>query len=169
MAAEKLHQKKESPAELREIAGDVAKGARFTRKHAVASIYHAGSGHPGGALSCADILAVLFGAELNFWPDQVDDPHRDRFVLSKGHAAPRALCHRRASRLLRRQGRAQIAQAGQPVPGPSPCARHAVGGDKHRLARQGLSVALGMAMGLKIQRSQARVYTLIGGRRDAGR
>ena len=58
------------------------------RRHAIAAIYHAGSGHPGGALSCADILTCLYGAELNLWPDQVDDPARDRFVLSKGHAAP---------------------------------------------------------------------------------
>src|SRR5580704_19131832 len=62
--------------------------ARFIRCHAVSAIYRAGSGHPGGAMSCADLLACLYGAELNVWPSTIDDPQRDRFVLSKGHAAP---------------------------------------------------------------------------------
>ncbi|MGH9694836.1 MAG: transketolase, partial [Bryobacteraceae bacterium] len=69
-----------------DLVAELADAAAFVRKHAIASIYHAGSGHPGGALSCADILACLFGAELNIWPDKIDDPNRDRFVLSKGHA-----------------------------------------------------------------------------------
>src|SRR6202000_251150 len=71
-----------------DLEAQLAKAAAFVRKHAIASIYHAGSGHPGGALSCADLLACLYGAELNVWPNTVDDPDRDRFVLSKGHAAP---------------------------------------------------------------------------------
>src|SRR5262245_41291712 len=53
--------------------------ARETRRTAIAAIYHAGSGHPGGSLSCADLLAVLYGAELG---------EANRFILSKGHAAP---------------------------------------------------------------------------------
>src|SRR5579885_2056164 len=71
-----------------DLAAQLADAARFIRKHSIAAIYHAGSGHPGGALSCADILACLYGAELNLWPNGIHDPHRDRFVLSKGHAAP---------------------------------------------------------------------------------
>jgi transketolase N-terminal domain/subunit len=71
-----------------DLEEQLARAAAFTRKHAIAAIYHAGSGHPGGAMSCADLLACLFGAELNFWPNAHDDPDRDRFVLSKGHAAP---------------------------------------------------------------------------------
>src|SRR5690348_8941123 len=71
-----------------ELVTNLENAARFVRQHVIASIYHAGSGHPGGALSCADILACLYGAELNLWPSDVNDPTRDRFVLSKGHAAP---------------------------------------------------------------------------------
>src|SRR5690606_10622048 len=66
----------------------LADAARHIRMHALAAIFHATSGHPGGALSCADLLACLYGAEMNVWPAGVDDPLRDRFVLSKGHAAP---------------------------------------------------------------------------------
>src|SRR4051794_27713280 len=71
-----------------DLIEEIAIAANFTRRHAIASIYHAESGHPGGALSCADILGCLFGAELNIWPEKLNDPDRDRFVLSKGHAAP---------------------------------------------------------------------------------
>src|ERR1700761_4413895 len=70
------------------LEAQLAEAARFVRMHSIASIYHAGSGHPGGALSSADILACLYGAELNVWPRGANDPARDRFVLSKGHSAP---------------------------------------------------------------------------------
>ena len=74
----------------------LAEAARFIRCHAVASIFHAGSGHPGGALSSADLFACLYGAEMNVWPDAVNDPARDRFVLVQGPCRARALCDRRA-------------------------------------------------------------------------
>src|SRR5690242_334496 len=66
----------------------LALAAKSIRTVAIASIYHAGSGHPGGCLSAADLLAALYGSELNVWPSERDNPARDRFVLSKGHAAP---------------------------------------------------------------------------------
>ena len=76
------------PRVVSDLEVSLAQAARFVRMHSVAAIYQAGSGHPGGALSSADLLACLFGAELNLWPSTVSDPDRDRFVLSKGHAAP---------------------------------------------------------------------------------
>jgi transketolase len=156
--AEKL----ERPADARDIAADIAKAARFTRKHVIASIYHAGSGHPGGALSCADILACLFGAELNVWPDDSADPQRDRFVLSKGHAAPalyaiaahHGFCDARAALALRKLG---SPFQGHPHVLDLPWVETSTGS-----LGQGFSVALGMAMGLKLQKSQARAYALLG-------
>ena len=50
-------------------------------------IYYGKSGHPGGSLSCADILAVLYFNEMNIDPNKPRDAMRDRFVLSKGHAS----------------------------------------------------------------------------------
>ena len=128
----------------------------------ISSIYHAGSGHPGGSLSCADILAALFGAELNVWPSSADDPSRDRFVLSKGHAAPalyaiaahHGFCDKKAALALRKYGsRFQ----GHPHIGDLPWVETSTGS-----LGQGFSVALGMAMGLKLQNSPARVYALLG-------
>jgi len=62
--------------------------ARTIRKHVVRMIGKAGSGHPGGSLSATDILTVLFFNELRHNPEEPDWPDRDRFILSKGHAAP---------------------------------------------------------------------------------
>ena len=66
----------------------LATHAREIRRLSIAAIYHATSGHPGGSLSCADILATLFGTELKLDRANLGAPDRNRFVLSKGHAAP---------------------------------------------------------------------------------
>lgn len=150
----------QSPA--MDLERQLAIAAVFVRKHAIASIYHAGSGHPGGAMSCADLLACLFGAELNFWPTDIDDPHRDRFVLSKGHAAPAlyavgahyGFCEAKAALKLRKLG---SPFQGHPHVLDLPWVETSTGS-----LAQGFSVALGMAMGLKMQHSTARVYTLLG-------
>jgi len=57
------------------------------RKSIVEEVYSAQSGHPGGALSCADILTVLYFNQMNIDPEKKDDLDRDRLVLSKGHAS----------------------------------------------------------------------------------
>ena len=59
--------------------------AREIRRLALLMAHHAKSSHSGGALSMADILAVLYGGKLRITPQTVDDPNRDRFLLSKGH------------------------------------------------------------------------------------
>ena len=62
--------------------------ARKMRIEIIKMLSAAGSGHPGGSLSATDILAVLYNEEMRVDPAYPDDPDRDRFVLSKGHAAP---------------------------------------------------------------------------------
>ncbi|HXC55537.1 MAG TPA: transketolase [Rhizomicrobium sp.] len=149
-----------SAAETLEV--QLAAAAAFVRKHTIASIYHAGSGHPGGALSAADLLACLFGAELNFWPNAASDPNRDRFVLSKGHAAPAlyavgahyGFCDAKAALSLRKLN---SKFQGHPHVLDLPWVETSTGS-----LGQGFSVALGMAMGLRLQKIPARVYTLLG-------
>jgi len=144
------------------LAAILAQAAAFVRQHAIASIYQAGSGHPGGAMSCADILACLYGAELNLWPDTINDPHRDRFVLSKGHAAPAlyavgahfGFCDPMEALGLRKLN---SKFQGHPHVLDLPWVETSTGS-----LGQGFSVALGMALGLKLKSSQARVYTLLG-------
>ena len=58
------------------------------RQHAITGVYNAASGHPGGSLSIADILSVLYFDEMKVDANNPKNPDRDRFVLSKGHCAP---------------------------------------------------------------------------------
>ena len=65
----------------------IAEAARQIRIQDLKLVHYAGAGHIGGDLSAIDILATLYGAVLNITPETVDDPERDRFILSKGHIA----------------------------------------------------------------------------------
>jgi transketolase len=140
----------------------LAQAARFVRMHSIASIYHAGSGHPGGAMSSADLFACLYGAEMNVWPRGIADPTRDRFVLSKGHAAPAlyavgayyGFCDRKASLNLRKLN---SPFQGHPHVLDLPWVETSTGS-----LGQGISVAIGMAIGLRLQNNPARVYTMLG-------
>jgi transketolase len=151
-----------APATGIDLANQLAQAAAFVRRHAVASIYHAGSGHPGGALSSADLLACLYGAEMNVWPASISDPLRDRFVLSKGHAAPAlyavgayyGFCDKKAALSLRKLN---SPFQGHPHVLDLPFVESSTGS-----LGQGFSVAIGMALGLKLQKIPARVYTLLG-------
>jgi transketolase len=155
-------QLKPAPVPGIDLHAQLAQAAAFVRRHAVASIYHAGSGHPGGALSAADLLACLYGAEMNVWPASVHDPLRDRFVLSKGHAAPAlyavgayyGFCDRNAALSLRKLN---SPFQGHPHVLDLPFVETSTGS-----LGQGFSVAIGMALGLKLQKIPARVYALLG-------
>ena len=65
----------------------IAEAARQIRIKDLKLVHYAGAGHIGGDLSAIDILATLYAAVLNITPETVDDPERDRFILSKGHIA----------------------------------------------------------------------------------
>jgi len=67
---------------------DLEKTARQLRRHVIKMIATAGSGHPGGSLSAADIVTALYFKVMRHDPKNPQWPDRDRFVLSKGHAAP---------------------------------------------------------------------------------
>src|SRR5579863_7592047 len=144
------------------LAKKLANAARFIRCHSVAAIFHAESGHPGGALSSADLFACLYGAEMNVWPGAVSDPARDRFVLSKGHAAPAlyatgayfGFCDPKAALALRKLN---SPFQGHPHVLDLPWVETSTGS-----LGQGMSVAVGMAIGLKLQKIPARVYTMLG-------
>ena len=143
------------------VAAATAIAAR-TRQLAIAGIYRAGSGHPGGAMSCADILAALYACELNIPGGNADDPRRDRFVLSKGHAAPAlyavwAAMGYVADDVPLALRKMNTTSQGHPHVLDLPLSEASTGS-----LGQGFSAALGMAMGLRLQAIPARVYTLLG-------
>ena len=141
---------------------DLVAKARQIRQDIIREVAAAGSGHPGGSLSCADILTALYFDEMNIDPAQPKAEGRDRFVLSKGHAAP-ALYACLAERgyfpveeltTLRKMGsRLQGHPSMRKLPGLE-MSTGSLG--------QGFSCAVGMALAGKHEGSKARVYTVLG-------
>lgn len=67
---------------------NLSERAKDIRRNVIKMIYNAGSGHPGGSLSCVDILTALYFGKMNIDPEYPDKVDRDRFVMSKGHSSP---------------------------------------------------------------------------------
>ena len=145
------------------------KKAEEIRYDIIKMIGEAGSGHPGGSLSGADIGAVLFFNEMNFDPKNPKWKNRDKFILSKGHAAPllyALLAHagffeRSELKTLRKyKSRLQGHPASLMLPGVE-ISTGSLG--------QGLSISCGIALAGKIDNKNYRVYTLLGdGELDEG-
>ena len=140
---------------LKKIAIDVRKGI-------IEATYNAKSGHPGGSLSCADILTVLYFSQMNIDPDKPNDPNRDRLVLSKGHASP-ALYSVLAEKgyfdkeLLKTFRKVGSNLQGHPDMNKVPGVDMTTGS-----LGQGLSAAVGMALASKINKAGCKVYCLVG-------
>jgi len=144
---------------------DLQKKAKILRKDIIEMIYRAKSGHPGGSLSIADILAVLYWKEMNIDPKNPKMENRDRLVLSKGHAAPALYAALIEKGFLGDEGKNLIPTLRK---WHSPLQGHP---DMKKLAGvemstgslgQGLSAANGMALSAKIYNNDFRVYTILG-------
>lgn len=132
------------------------------RKKIVEMIYHAKSGHPGGSLSIVDILTVLYFEEMNIDVNDVKMPNRDRFVLSKGHAAPALYATLMEKGFLPKSLVTELRRFGSPLQGhPDLKKVDAIEMSTGSLG-QGLSAANGMALSSKIFKPDFRVYTILG-------
>lgn len=142
-------------AKLAEIACSV-------RQDIVKMISTAGSGHPGGSLSIADILTVLYFKEMRIDPQTPADPVRDRFVLSKGHAAPALYAVLSARGFFSRDLLATLRQVDSLLQG-HPDMRKVPGVEiSTGSLGQGLSVANGMALAARLSDLNYRVYVVLG-------
>ncbi len=136
--------------------------ARELRKTALTMIHHAQSGHPGGSLSAADLVTALYFYEMNLDPQKPLWADRDRFVLSKGHVCPilyAALAHKgyfpmETIYTLRKKG--SILQ-GHPDMKKCPGIDISTGS-----LGQGISCAVGMAIGAKMDNKTYRTFALVG-------
>lgn len=131
------------------------------RRNIWRSLHGAGSGHMGGALSAADLLAALYFHHMRFKPEQPDWPDRDRFVLSKGHANAALGAVLAQAGLIKDEILDQF-YGFDSLFGMHPDIKLAgvemsTGGLGH-----GLSVGLGMALGGRLQRKDFRVSVMIG-------
>ncbi len=134
--------------------------ATLIRKSIVTSVYNAKSGHPGGSLSAADLLCYLYFKEMRIDPENPKDPQRDRFVLSKGHAAP-ALYAALAQRGYFTHEEASTLRQKDSIFQGHPDMKHIPGVDMSTGSLgQGISAGCGMALVGK--EKNFRVYVLLG-------
>jgi len=132
------------------------------RKSIVDMIFHSKSGHPGGSLSSVDILNYLYFKEMNVEPSTATDPNRDRFVLSKGHAAPVLYATLAERGFFDKELLPTLRKLNSPLQG-HPDSKKVPGVDVSTGSLgQGISNAVGLAMGAKLDNSSARVYTVLG-------
>lgn len=143
-------------SELRRIAKEI-------RRKSLEIIHRAGSGHPGGSLSAADIMTALYFGVMRYDPGNPKDPNRDRFVMSKGHATgvfysvlARAGYFKDEDLKDYRKINSKLNLSGHPHP-KTPGVEIATGS-----LGQGLSVAHGMALGARLDQSDYKVYVLLG-------
>jgi transketolase len=136
--------------------------ARACRVQIVRMLTHAGSGHPGGSLSVIDMLVAIMFGRLRHDPARPDWPERDRIVLSKGHAVPALYAVMATAGYFPEDRLITLRKLGSPLQGhPDRTALPGIEAATGSLG-EGLSVAVGMALGLKLSRSAARVYCIVG-------
>lgn len=136
--------------------------ARTLRRHCIEMIGRAQSGHPGGSLSAADIVAVLYFHKMKHNPKKPKDPDRDRFVLSKGHAAPVLYAALAECGYFPVEELATLRQLDSRLEG-HPDMKKIPGVDiTSGSLGQGLSAANGMAIAGKIDGRDYRVFVVIG-------
>ena len=122
----------------------------------------AASGHPGGSLSAIDIVATLFHVEMRHRPQEPHWPDRDRFVLSKGHGVPALYATLASCGYLPHDELKTLRVAGSRLQGhPANFLLPGVEASTGSLG-QGLSVAVGMALAARLDKSPRRIYCLCG-------
>lgn len=136
--------------------------ARKVRIEILKMLAQSGSGHTGGSLSAADIATALYFYKMRHRPSEPDWPERDRFILSKGHAAPLLYTVLALSGYFDPSLLKDLRRIGCPLQGhPSSKLLRGVEVSTGSLG-QGLSIANGIALGLRLDNSPARVYCLLG-------
>ncbi len=140
----------------------ISKIANRIRQDLITAIYYAKSGHPGGSLSCSDILAVLYFNEMNINPLKPDDKSRDRFILSKGHGAPTLYATLAEKGYFSKDDLITLRNIDSVFQG-HPDMNKVPGIDMSSGSLgQGLSIANGMAIASKMDKMGYRVYCLVG-------
>ncbi len=136
--------------------------ARILRIEILKMLTESGSGHTGGSLSAADIVTALYFYKMRHKPKDPKWGERDRFILSKGHAAPLLYAALALSGYFNKPLLKTLRKLGSPLQG-HPCSKMLPGVEiSTGSLGQGLSIANGIAMGLKLDGLDSRVYCLLG-------
>lgn len=132
------------------------------RMDVIEEVHSAGSGHPGGSLSAADIVTALYFGEMNIDPKNPQMKGRDKFVLSKGHAAPVQYAALAEKGYFPKEELSTLRKLGSRLQGhPN---MHKLPGIEMSTGSlgQGFAVCVGMAIANKIDNDPGRIYTLLG-------
>lgn len=141
---------------------ELKKMACKVRKGIIEGVHAAKAGHPGGSLSAADVFTYLYFEEMNIDPLNSKAENRDRFVLSKGHTAPGLYAALANRGYFPVEDLLTLRHIGSHLQG-HPCIAHTPGIDMSSGSLgQGISAAVGMALGAKLQKKDYRVFTLLG-------
>ena len=137
--------------------------ARRIREHIVRATTAAGSGHPSSSLSMVEIATVLyFGGVLRYDAANPTDPERDRFILSKGHAAPGLYAVLAEAGYFPTEQLTDLRKLGSPLEGhPNMCRLPGVEASTGSLG-QGLSIGIGHALAIRLDGHDGRVYVMVG-------
>lgn len=142
---------------VRQLEIDAAK----VRLGIVEGVYSAKAGHPGGSLSCADLLTYLYTHRMNVDPANPDDPNRDRLVMSKGHAAPALYATLALRGFFPMEEMKTLRKIGSRLQGHPDIKLPGVDMSTGSLG-QGISAACGMALSGKISCDPYKVYAVLG-------
>lgn len=145
-----------------EVIAHLKEGARLIRRKDLSNVVNAGMGHIGGELSIIDVLATLYLHEANITADNLDDPDRDRVILSKGHAANALYTTFAAAGLIPVEQLDTFVQPGSMLNGhPARTKVRGVEASTGPLGH-GLPIAVGDALAARIDGSPRRVFVLTG-------
>lgn len=137
---------------------DLVEKSKEIRRLALESIYHAQSGHPGGVLSCADIVAYIYDQYV----DLNNKDRLNRFVLSKGHAVPVLYAAAAVEGLIKKEELAGLRKLGSPLQGhPHVLTTDWVETSTGSLG-QGFSAAIGMALAKSHKQEDGTVFVMLG-------
>ena len=149
---------------VRETAGeDLAQIAKTLRRHIIKMTATAGSGHPGGSLSAVEIVTALFFGVLRHRPSDPQWVERDRFILSKGHAAPLLYAALAESGYFPVEELATLRKLGSMLQGHTDRTRTPGVEMSSGSLGQGLSFGVGTALAARLNSQSYRVYVLLGG------
>jgi len=146
----------------KEIEKDLKAKAKEIRIMTIEEIGTLGTGHIGGAMSIADLLALLYFRRMKIDPQNPRWEERDRLVVSKGHAGPAVYAALALRGFFPKDWLATLNKGGTSL--PSHCDRNKTPGIDMTTGSlgQGFSAAIGIALGLKIDKKNQTVYTIIG-------
>ena len=151
------------PQPHKEEMHDLEARAKKIRSHIVTATTAAASGHPSSSLSLVELLTVLyFGGVLRYDPNDPQNLDRDRFILSKGHAAPGLYAVLAEAGYFPTDQLTDLRKLGSPLEGhPNMCRLAGVEASTGSLG-QGLSIGVGHALAIRLDERDARVYVIVG-------